>query len=666
MPPKYSQHYRSEWELMSEFKEWLQPVENDSTKAYCKYCKCHIMAKLYCLKQHLSSSKHLKAMEPIRGQKRIEFPKVKKNLDTQKAESTLAMFICEHASILTTDHLSQVCKKSFSDSHSADLRLHRTKCTNIIKNILAPHFYQELVDDIGDQEYSVLIDESTDVSVSKLLGVTVRYFSKSVKKIISTFLGLVELEDGTANNIVNGLKLLLSGLNLNIKKLIGIGTDNASVMTGTTNGVHQLLKNETGNENLILVRCVCHSLQLAMSHASEETLPRNIDFLIRETYNWFSHSSKRQIYYKDLFKTMNSGSKPLKIPQLSNTRWISIEPAVSRILEQWNELRLLFQVARRNEHCYMAETLYNMYNDPVNHLYLIYLKPILQEVQIVNKLFESNDVDVCKLYNDLIGLTESISRRILNPTARVDVLTQNIASYVDPSLYMGYVFETKLREYNLAQEVEQNVRRRCVNFTLKLVNELQARLPTNLAVLKKINMFSVQETLKVLKPEIVEIAQEFTTDATKIDKLVSQWRNINHMQWQCTSSTIEFWCEVLDFKDAAGNNPFLELAGFATMLLTLPHSNADIERVFSQVNLVKTKLRNSLSLTTLNAILYVRFGLKRVNKCCHSYDIPDPILRKLGTNEVYASSSSAPDPPMAPDQEDTDEDLNILFVSQND
>lgn len=84
---------------------------------------------------------------------------------------------------------------------------------------------------------------------------------------------------------------------MEIKKLIGIGTDNATVMTGINNGVHALLKNETGNENLVLVRCVCHSLQLALSHASEETLPRNVEFLIRETYNWFSHSSNRRVDY---------------------------------------------------------------------------------------------------------------------------------------------------------------------------------------------------------------------------------------------------------------------------------------------------------------------------------------------------------------------------------
>lgn len=91
--------------------------------------------------------------------------------------------------------------------------------------------------------------------------------------------------------------------------MIGIGTDNATVMTGTNNGVHALLKNETGNDNLVLVRCVCHSLQLALSHASEETLPRNVEFLIRETYNWFSRSSNRRLYYKNIYQTINCGSE---------------------------------------------------------------------------------------------------------------------------------------------------------------------------------------------------------------------------------------------------------------------------------------------------------------------------------------------------------------------
>lgn len=109
---------------------------------------------------------------------------------------------------------------------------------------------------------------------------------------------------------------------------------------------------------------------VALSQAPEETLPRNLEFLIRETYNWFSHSSNRRQYYKNIYQTINCDSEPLSIHQMCNTRWISIEPAVNRILEQWVELKLLFEVARRDNHCYRAETLYTIYNEPSNYLYL--------------------------------------------------------------------------------------------------------------------------------------------------------------------------------------------------------------------------------------------------------------------------------------------------------
>ena len=56
----------------------------------------------------------------------------------------------------------------FSDSTAAShFKMHRTKCTEMINGVLAPYFLKKLVSDVGDQRFSLLLDESTDVSVSK-------------------------------------------------------------------------------------------------------------------------------------------------------------------------------------------------------------------------------------------------------------------------------------------------------------------------------------------------------------------------------------------------------------------------------------------------------------------------------------------------------------------
>lgn len=100
--------------------------------------------------------------------------------------------------------------------------------------------------------------------------------------------------------------------------------------------------------------------------ACSDTIPRNLEFLISETYNWFSKSTLRQQSYKNIFKVMNDDHEPLKIVQACNTRWLSIESAVVRIVDRWYELKCHFDVSRTREKCYSAEMLYTMYSDDKN------------------------------------------------------------------------------------------------------------------------------------------------------------------------------------------------------------------------------------------------------------------------------------------------------------
>jgi hypothetical protein len=58
---------------------------------------------------------------------------------------------------------------------------------------------------------------------------------------------------------------------------------------------------------------------------------------------------------------MPDGEKPLKFSKNAETRWISIEPTISKLLQQWDELKLHFELARKN--WYSAEMIYNMLND---------------------------------------------------------------------------------------------------------------------------------------------------------------------------------------------------------------------------------------------------------------------------------------------------------------
>lgn len=94
----------------------------------------------------------------------------------QRKEAQLSLYVAVHTSIASVDHLNDLYKDT-----SFNISLHRTKCTNIINNVIGLYFYEALVKNISDGYYSLLIDESTDITVNKMLGIAIRYYSVEQK-----------------------------------------------------------------------------------------------------------------------------------------------------------------------------------------------------------------------------------------------------------------------------------------------------------------------------------------------------------------------------------------------------------------------------------------------------------------------------------------------------
>lgn len=186
--------------------------------------------------------------------------------------------------------------------------------------------------------------------------------------------------------------------------------------------------------------------------------------------------------------------------------------------------------------------------------------------------------------------------------------------------------------------MKRRLRERCIDFISSLIEQLKARLPNNINILEKISLLSVDKTLKRKKERLTELLKYFGKSDHLINKIETQYENISFLKWSNYKNTIEFWCEVKNFKDSANENPFLELVDFAMEVLTLPHSNTEVERLFSQMNIVKNKLRNRMQVPMMSAILTIRAGLKRYNKCCDTFELPNSVIGKIKSMETYNSS----------------------------
>lgn len=181
----------------------------------------------------------------------------------------------------------------------------------------------------------------------------IRYYSESKQRVVTSLYRLVLIESAAAECVAKAVLDCLKEDKFPFDKLIGIGVDGANAMVGCNHSVATILREKI--PNLVVIRCICHSLHLAASHASE-VLPRQLDFMVRETFKWFKRSTKRQIDYRDLYKCLTN-QIPLKIINPAETRWLSRSKCIDRILSEWDELKLHFQLAKDKERCYTAETL---------------------------------------------------------------------------------------------------------------------------------------------------------------------------------------------------------------------------------------------------------------------------------------------------------------------
>ncbi|CAB5364129.1 unnamed protein product [Rhizophagus irregularis] len=88
---------------------------------------------------------------------------------------------------------------------------------------------QELYQEINDSPFwSIMIDETTSISDEKHLAIVSKHFSHNVP--VLRYIGLIELEDCTANNILTQILEFIQNNGLNLDNLIHFGSDGASTM----------------------------------------------------------------------------------------------------------------------------------------------------------------------------------------------------------------------------------------------------------------------------------------------------------------------------------------------------------------------------------------------------------------------------------------------------
>lgn len=624
--------------------------------AYCKVCKSFLRAHKSDLIRHASTTAHKKNISTVsipKGQSKLTdntngiviiSNKQKEN------ELLLAVHVGIHSSVKTIDHLSNIVTK-ISDE-KVNLQLHRTKCSLLLRKVVAPCIRDDVIKDLENQPYSLIVDESTDVSTIKYLCVCIRYYSRKVSDIVVMFLGLVEIERATADALYNALKMFLTHLNINIKNMIGLGTDGANNLCGVNNSLFTKLKED--NSNIQLVKCICHSIDNAASHASE-VLPSNLDFLCKEVYSFFSHSSLRQIEYKRLFSILNGNGKPFhKFVQMCPTRWLARYNAVNTILEHYEELKTHFKYVVQKEKCYTSRLINEMLEDKSNHLYFLIIRPVLYEVNSLNLNFQANNVDIGTAFDEIRQVIMFLAKKIFKPQFLKDFnelqhhIENELAFLELKDMDFGVHYHREIGRSELTVSQKNVVENRSYLYIKSLLKELLKRLPTSINHFKGLTLLKPDISLsQTHRPKFKELPfLDIFVEEKDIYKLDVQYSKLMEVDWRSLMTSDElgnsykFWAVVLNYKNLADIPVFYELASFVLKILSLPMSNASAERIFSLMNITKSKIRNRMSLKMLNSLLMIKSYCIMNKVCCNSFQITKQMLEKFNNTIYYPDPSS--------------------------
>ncbi|XP_026465882.1 uncharacterized protein LOC113369316 [Ctenocephalides felis] len=253
-------------------------------------------------------------------------------------EIKVACFIAEHnLGFNVASHLTNLVKSVCPDSKIVEhLSMSRTKARSVIVNVTEKTSEEKL----RENEFALLVDESTDKSAIKHLALITRIVNANYE-VEDKFLTLIAITDGSAKALHTKIVEYFEEKEIPYKKnLLGFASDGANFMFGANNSLVTYLKNDI--PNLFTMKCICHSFALCASHACEK-LPRGLEDFCREVFNHIQNSPKRIGDFKTFQAFTNI--KPHKILHPAQTTWLSLNDVVKRLLEQLPAIKLYFQSA---------------------------------------------------------------------------------------------------------------------------------------------------------------------------------------------------------------------------------------------------------------------------------------------------------------------------------
>ncbi|XP_040075022.2 52 kDa repressor of the inhibitor of the protein kinase-like [Ixodes scapularis] len=438
----------------------------------------------------------------------------------------------------------------------------------------------------GSGAYSIMFDETTDVSHTSQLSLVLRYVHKNMVR--EDFVQFVDprsdsdaLDVSVTEPILTGKVLgkqvvkMLKDLGLDLERCVGVATDGCSVMVSELCGAVSEIKRCAPNA----VHCPCfnHALNLSLSKSSRVQAFRNA-VGIMEIISFFTASLKRNIALKNALGHQLKG--------LCETRWVERHDSVIQFRDSLGCVSTALDAIaswREMQSAAKAKALRVSLGDGEFLMAIVCLSDLLAHTLPLSRLYQKECVDVHTARNTLTDTIAVLTAQRQNCEEVLRPLYEQavaLADELDTELKLPRITKRQTHWSNPPALDSESFYRTSVYIPLldnvladPRSRENEARVATDIAQ-RYCSFIGAPITAKVIQAEL-RLWRE-------------KWKRESEDGADIPSTAVQalYMCD---------SEVFPSIRTFLQILATLPVSVASAERSFSTLRRLKTWLRSQMS-----------------------------------------------------------------------
>ena len=415
-----------------------------------------------------------------------------------------------------------------------------------------------------------------------------------------------------------------------------VGVDNTSANIGVRNSLKTRIQH--CNSSVYFNGCPCHIVHNAAQKGAEqfsEVSGFDIEEFVVDLFYWFDKSTKRKNLMHEYCQFCDHSYRA--IVKHVSTRWLSLELAVERTLKQFQGLKSYFRSEQESQSRF--KRLQRNFENPLLEVYLLFFQSVLPALTNANKFLQREEPLIHVLDSQLKSLLKKVMGKFVKPLSIADAESRNeLGSFSmnDESHHLAVTdmwigFQTKqillklLNGGDINEHTQGKFLAAAKSFLVKVATYLQKWCPINDELLvnaewldfdrRQQKSFTAVEYFIFSFPHLFHgydldlLSEQFMSYQTLPDDAVPLAVKTDVGLGPEDPYRVDALWAYLGSRREPGTNRFEfdQLLKVATAILTIPHSNAGEERIFSLINKNKTSARSSLLLEgTLSSIITVK------------------------------------------------------------